>query len=65
MDNFNTAYAQANLIYGVDIPPETFEEIGLIAWNKIGNKTSRFYRYKSDVDPLEVKYPPDKESDFP
>lgn len=59
MDNFNTAYAQANLIYGVDIPQETFEEIGLIAWNKIGNKTSRFYRYKSDVDPdtLSIKLP--------
>lgn len=59
MDNFNTAYAQANLLYGIDIPPETFEEIGLIAWNKIGNKTCRFYRYRSEIDPttLSIQIP--------
>ena len=30
--------------------PEDFEEIGLIAWNRIGNKQTRLYRYSIDVD---------------
>lgn len=44
MDNFNSAYYQANLLYDLELPPEKFEEIGLIAWNKIGNKQTRLYR---------------------
>jgi hypothetical protein len=50
MDEFHAAYSQANLLYGLDISPETFEEIGLIAWDKIGNKQYRLYRYVADID---------------
>lgn len=49
MDNFNSAYAQANLLYKLEISPEEFEEIGLIAWNKIGNKQSRLYRIRLKI----------------
>lgn len=49
MSNFNSAYSTAFLMYGVEIPPEDFEEIGLIAWNMIGNKKSRLYRYCAKV----------------
>ncbi len=52
MEDFKAAYSQANLLYGLDITPEDFEEIGLIAWNKIGNKVSRLYRYRAKIDPI-------------
>ena len=50
MNEFHEAYSQANLLYGLDISPETFEEIGLIAWYKIGNRQYRLYRYVADID---------------
>lgn len=50
MEDFYSAYTQANLLYGLEMSPEDFEEIGLIAWNRIGNKQTRLYRYSIDVD---------------
>lgn len=50
MEDFKSAYAQANLLYGLEISPEEFEEIGLIAWNKIGNKQTKLYKCRLDID---------------
>lgn len=50
MENFKSAYAQANLLYGLELTPEEFEEIGLIAWNKIGNRQTKLYRFRSKID---------------
>lgn len=50
MQEFHTAMYQANLLYGIDIDIDQFEEIGLIAWEKIGNKRVRTYRYCTNVD---------------
>lgn len=50
MQEFYSAMYQANLLYGVDIDGDQFEEIGLIAWQKIGNKRVRTYRYCANVD---------------
>lgn len=36
--NFNTAYTQARELYGIELNPDEFESLGLIAWTKIGNK---------------------------
>lgn len=36
--NFNTAYTQARELYGVELNPDEFESLGMIAWTKIGNK---------------------------
>lgn len=49
MENFNSAYARANLIYDLEMTPDEFEEIGLIAWNKIGNKQTRIYRVRLKI----------------
>ena len=49
MENFNSAYQHANLLYDLEMTPEDFEEIGLIAWNKIGNKTIRLYRCSLEI----------------
>ena len=50
MEEFHTAYSQANLLYGLEMNPEDFEEIGLVAWNRIGNKQVRLYKITIDVD---------------
>lgn len=49
MENFNAAYYTANLFYGVELTPEEFEEIALVAWNKIGNRRTRLYRFSTDI----------------
>lgn len=48
--SFNTAYTQAKELYGVELDPNEFESIGLIAWDRIGNKNVRLYRYM--VEPV-------------
>ena len=44
---FNTAYSQARELYGLELTPDEFENIGLIAWDKIGNKDFRWYLYEA------------------
>ena len=43
--SFNTAYTQARELYGLALTPDEFETIGLIAWDKIGNKQYKLYKY--------------------
>lgn len=50
MENFGYAMFLANSMYGLSILPEDFEEIGLVAWNMIGNKNCRLYKVIADVD---------------
>lgn len=49
MNKFHTATYQAKLLYGIELPPEDAEEIGLIAYNFIGNKRMKLYRYCAKV----------------
>ena len=42
---FYTALTQVRELYGVELTPEEFENIGLIAWDKIGNKDVKLYKY--------------------
>lgn len=46
-------YAQylANELYGVEMSEDRFEELALIAYNHIGNKNCKLYRYFANVDP--------------
>lgn len=44
--SFNTAYTQMSDLYGCELNSDEFESIGLIAWNKIGNKESKLYKYE-------------------
>lgn len=43
---FNTAYTQTRELYGIELRPDEFESIGLIAWNQIGNKEYKLYQYE-------------------
>ena len=45
MESFYTAMFQANMLYGITMNPDDFAEIGLNAWNFIGNKNTRLYKY--------------------
>lgn len=47
---FKSAMFQANMLYGLEMLPEDFEELGLIAWNLIGNKRCRIYRYCAELN---------------
>lgn len=42
---FNAAYSQIRELYGLELNPDEFESLGLIAWDKIGNKQYRFYKF--------------------
>ena len=59
MNEFNYIYTLANQLYGLELEPENFEEMGLVAWNLIGNKNVRLYRYCDRVDckDLSIKLP--------
>lgn len=43
---FKTAYSQARELYGLTLNPDEFETIGIIAWDKIGNKRTRLYKFE-------------------
>ena len=45
--SFNTAYTQAREMYGLELNPDEFENIGITAWGLIGNKEVRLYKYKT------------------
>lgn len=49
MQSFYSAMFQANMLYGVTMNPDDFAEIGLNAWNFIGNKNVRMYQYTVDT----------------
>lgn len=50
MNNFYYAMSLLDILYGISIPEDEFEEIALIGWNLIGNKRVRLYRYSTCVD---------------
>lgn len=45
MNNFYYAMTLAETLYDVQMQEEDFEEIALVAWNQIGNKRYRLYKY--------------------
>ena len=44
-NNFHYAMSLCQTLYDIDLKEEDFEEIALIAWNQIGNKRCKLYRY--------------------
>ena len=36
--NFYTAYTQLRELYGIEFTPDQFENMGMVAWTKIGNR---------------------------
>lgn len=50
LQNFHYAQFLTNSLYGLDLQTEDFEEIGLVAWNLIGNKNVKLYRFCTTLD---------------
>lgn len=44
--SFHTAYTQMRELYGLELNPDEFETLGVIAWDKIGNKQYKLYKYR-------------------
>ena len=49
LSNINAAYGLCDSLYGVIPDENNFEDLALTAWNKIGNKHTRLYRYENSV----------------
>lgn len=49
-NNFYYALSLAHQLYGLDIQEDQFEEIALVAWNQIGNKRCKLYKYSQCFD---------------
>lgn len=49
-NNFHYAMSLCQTLYGIDLKEEDFEEIALVAWNLIGNKRTKLYKYSTCVD---------------
>jgi hypothetical protein len=45
MNDFHYGLVLLDMLYGVDIDESEYEELGLIAWNLIGNKNIKLYRF--------------------
>lgn len=50
METFENAYSDAVALYAIETNKEDFDELALIAWNKIGNKLCRLYRFIAHTD---------------
>lgn len=51
MENFNSIFALLELQYGIEVDDNDAIDTGLIAWQKIGNKNYRLYRFRTTADP--------------
>jgi len=51
LNNFHYVAVLLDMLYGIEMEDEELEELGLIAWNLIGNKNIRLYRYCAEIGP--------------
>ena len=49
-NNFHYVAVLLDMLYGLEIDDEDLEELGLLAWDKIGNKNTRLYSYQACPD---------------
>ena len=54
---FYTAITHLNDIHGIDMNPDDFESIGFHAWNHIGNKNVKFYRFTDRIQNNKLDLP--------
>lgn len=58
-NNFHYIAVLLDMLYGLELEDEELEELGLIAWELIGNKNTRLYKYTTCIDPSDnsIKLP--------
>lgn len=52
-NDFHYSMSLLNMLYGITVQEDEWEEIALTGWNMIGNKRMRIYRYKTCVSNCE------------
>lgn len=57
LSNINAAYDLCETLYGVVPDEDTFEDLALEAWSRIGTKHTRLYRYIGDVKDHKLELP--------
>lgn len=57
MNSLNTVFPLIEALYGITPDTDTFEEVALVAWDLIGNKHTRLYRYVADSKNQQIKLP--------
>lgn len=57
LNNFHYAISLAQTLYNIDGDDDDLEEIGLVAYNFIGNKNTRLYKATLDVNNGSVQLP--------
>ena len=50
LNNFHYAISLAQTLYDIEGDDDDLEEIGLVAYNFIGNKNTRLYRASLDIN---------------
>lgn len=55
--NFKSAYPLAKTLYDVEVSESDFEDIGMVAWRRINNKHTRFYKFVGDAVNGELELP--------
>lgn len=50
LEKLESSLFLANVMYGLEMNPDDFIEIALVAWNRIGNKYHRLYRFDTRID---------------
>lgn len=55
--NIKSAYGLANDLYGITISESAFENLALNAWELIGNKHTRLYRYIGSTEDKALELP--------
>lgn len=53
MVNFHYISVLLDMMYGIEMEDQDVEELGLLAWERIGNKNTRMYRIKMCIDPTD------------
>ena len=49
-NNFHYVVVLLDMLYGIEMEDDDVEELGLLAWDLIGNKNTRLYHYKTCVN---------------
>ena len=53
MVNFHYVSVLLDMLYGIEMEDQDVEELGLLAWERIGNKNTRMYRIRKCIDPTD------------
>ena len=55
--HINSAYPLVQSLYGIEADAESFEDLAMTAWELIGNRHTRLYRYVGDTKNRELELP--------